>query len=663
MSKEQSHSQDPNASEGPYSGPILVDDRQGLLDMDTGQIDEVFVRITEKLEKKRRRGLTGQGHPLPPDLSGGTAPLFDPVTVSSRSKVDREIGKESPGELKSIRSGEYRISNKKKTEETKIKDGTYRIVGEPMVKDPEEKDKSADTPKQKKRLRQKLNKLAKNLREQKAAQDEVDEKAERDKVFVVGADGQAEVISSKTGRIKALKKNIGPKLKKKLAGLTEERIPPMLKTSQKIASLVATGASVVAGHNVPVPHLGSEAAKPSNRPAAITAQPLDFTKEGIIEFLPEAKKEESTSFVQEPGKIIYPPDINPEIWLPSVQMPEIQGLLKFMTPEDEGEFGRGEHATPPEERFGNSDLVGTVYTVARAYQAKYKDSYLLIGDLNAPGHDSHKSGIDVDIYLPDTGLKISSKNYDKDRAVDLGIMLMKTGKMDLIFFNDDYVIEKVNQFAIENGLSGRMEKSPKHEVHMHARIKEKEPTINIPWMPENVTRWNNIVIAKAKKYKIDPELVSIIMYKESSGNPDARSWVGATGLMQIMPDTAAGIARELGIEEYDLSDPETNIDFGTYYLRQLLKKFGKVEHGPSWDMSVMLDALGYNGGPGAAEGYLAGAVNPDTGPFCESREYGYYVLGMWRERHQPTSEHFDEYNQIGHRCNADPTSYPIDSLK
>lgn len=68
-------------------------------------------------------------------------------------------------------------------------------------------------------------------------------------------------------------------------------------------------------------------------------------------------------------------------------------------------------------------------------------------------------------------------------------------------------------------------------------------------------------------------VVAAVIQQESSGNPSAMSDKGALGLMQVMPATAKEIAKELGVDKYDLKDPNTNIAFGTYYLKKMLSEF------------------------------------------------------------------------------------------
>ena len=103
--------------------------------------------------------------------------------------------------------------------------------------------------------------------------------------------------------------------------------------------------------------------------------------------------------------------------------------------------------------------------------------------------------------------------------------------------------------------------------------------------------------------------------------PDARSPVGALGLMQIMPQTGETIARSLNARLHSsrqLLEPKTSIRFGSHYLRLLLDKFGG---------HPALASAGYNAGPRRVERWVStsevvpGDVWVDTVPFTETREY------------------------------------------
>lgn len=79
--------------------------------------------------------------------------------------------------------------------------------------------------------------------------------------------------------------------------------------------------------------------------------------------------------------------------------------------------------------------------------------------------------------------------------------------------------------------------------------------------------YDELVKKYARQYGQDWRLITAQMYQESKFNPQATSWVGARGLMQIMPVTG----RELGFT--DLHDPEENIHAGVKYMAQLVDRF------------------------------------------------------------------------------------------
>jgi hypothetical protein len=81
------------------------------------------------------------------------------------------------------------------------------------------------------------------------------------------------------------------------------------------------------------------------------------------------------------------------------------------------------------------------------------------------------------------------------------------------------------------------------------------------------------VEAAARSYDLEPELVYGVIWVESRFQPDARSPAGARGLMQLMPQTAAALAKELGTPRPRSLDPEFNVTAGSYYLRRLLDRY------------------------------------------------------------------------------------------
>lgn len=116
---------------------------------------------------------------------------------------------------------------------------------------------------------------------------------------------------------------------------------------------------------------------------------------------------------------------------------------------------------------------------------------------------------------------------------------------------------------------------------------------------------SSIAQRKAEQYGVPYDLLMRIIQQESGGNPNAVSPVGARGVMQLMPETAA----ELGVA--DVNDTEQNIDGGTRYFAQQLKRFG----------SVPLALAAYNAGAGNVEKY--GGIPP----FEETQNYVRSITG------------------------------------
>ena len=128
--------------------------------------------------------------------------------------------------------------------------------------------------------------------------------------------------------------------------------------------------------------------------------------------------------------------------------------------------------------------------------------------------------------------------------------------------------------------------------------------------------YEHIVRGHARNYDLDPALLAAVIYRESKFDADARSSSGAIGLMQLLPDTARGIAIHTGGSRFrvaDLYDPEINIRYGSFYLRRLLRKYG--------DTRLALAA--YNAGQANVDTWLAAGKEIE---FAETRHYVENVL-------------------------------------
>jgi soluble lytic murein transglycosylase len=131
-------------------------------------------------------------------------------------------------------------------------------------------------------------------------------------------------------------------------------------------------------------------------------------------------------------------------------------------------------------------------------------------------------------------------------------------------------------------------------------------------------RYDAIVSAHAENYRLDPALLAAVIYTESKFDADAHSAAGAIGLMQLLPDTARGIALRTGGRDFvvdDLYVPELNVRYGSWYLRHLLDRYG--------DARLALAA--YHAGQGNVDRWRARGVGVQ---FPETRAYVDKVLRL-----------------------------------
>jgi len=145
----------------------------------------------------------------------------------------------------------------------------------------------------------------------------------------------------------------------------------------------------------------------------------------------------------------------------------------------------------------------------------------------------------------------------------------------------------------------------------------------------------------ARKQALDDAWVYGLMRQESRFITNARSSVGASGLMQLMPATARWVAKKIGLAGYQhhqVNDTETNLLLGTSYMRMVME---------SLDNHPVLASAAYNAGPGRARRWrapdtaLEGAIYAETIPFNETRDYvkkvmsnAVYYAALFDERPQ-----------------------------
>jgi soluble lytic murein transglycosylase len=135
------------------------------------------------------------------------------------------------------------------------------------------------------------------------------------------------------------------------------------------------------------------------------------------------------------------------------------------------------------------------------------------------------------------------------------------------------------------------------------------------------------VMRQAQSINVDPAWVYGLIRQESRFVMDARSVVGASGLMQLMPATAKYVAKKIGMTNFQpsqVNDFDINTALGTHYLKMVLEDL---------DGSQVLASAGYNAGPGRPKQWrktlsrpVEGAIFAETIPFTETRDYVKHVL-------------------------------------
>lgn len=150
----------------------------------------------------------------------------------------------------------------------------------------------------------------------------------------------------------------------------------------------------------------------------------------------------------------------------------------------------------------------------------------------------------------------------------------------------DPVVESVRErLAVASSREGERRPEPVQAVPIevsYAQIEDLVPP-----------KYRALVLDTATRHNLDPRLLASVIKLETHFDPTIVGTHGEVGLMQIMADTGAWLARYVGMESYDLRDDQTSLELGATYLGINLKEYGSIEKA----LAV------YNGGPRAAEGW------------------------------------------------------------
>ncbi|MBA4422212.1 MAG: transglycosylase [Syntrophus sp. (in: bacteria)] len=173
---------------------------------------------------------------------------------------------------------------------------------------------------------------------------------------------------------------------------------------------------------------------------------------------------------------------------------------------------------------------------------------------------------------------------------------------------DDRTLLAAAELAHRNGIWDRAINTADKTVATH------DFTLRYP------THYHDVLSKQAQIRKLDESWVFGLVRQESRFLAEAKSPVGAAGLMQLLPSTARWVARKIGMKGFHLSRvnrPEVNAALGTFYLRHVLDGFNG---------NPVLASAAYNAGPGRARRWrdtrpIEGAIYIETIPFPETRQY------------------------------------------
>ncbi len=166
----------------------------------------------------------------------------------------------------------------------------------------------------------------------------------------------------------------------------------------------------------------------------------------------------------------------------------------------------------------------------------------------------------------------------------------------------------IYKFVDEDGVTNLTNMPTESNRNYVLLVREKRVIIQVVG---DMAKYDDLIKKAADKYRVDYALIKAVIKAESTFNHRAVSPVGAQGLMQLMPKTAASLQVE------DSFHPENNIDGGVRYLRYLLTLF-------NGNLSLALAA--YNAGEGAVARY-----NNRIPPYKETQNYVQRVLRYFEQ--------------------------------
>lgn len=233
--------------------------------------------------------------------------------------------------------------------------------------------------------------------------------------------------------------------------------------------------------------------------------------------------------------------------------------------------------------------------------------------------------LDRAVRLPPAAPPVTARELDEVAA-------MPGVQRALAWFDRDMRTEGVAEWNWTlRGMSDRQllaaaELAQRHGIYDRAITAANQTQVQHDFRKRFPTPYDTQVLPASRSAGLDAAWVYGLMRQESRFVNQARSSVGASGLMQLMPGTASWVARKIGLKSYRadrVNEPEINLTLGTSYLRMVQE---------SLDNHPLLASAAYNAGPSRARNWrdpdraLEGAIYAETIPFSETRDYVKKVL-------------------------------------
>ena len=228
----------------------------------------------------------------------------------------------------------------------------------------------------------------------------------------------------------------------------------------------------------------------------------------------------------------------------------------------------------------------------------------------AGNNSSADVGIKAEKNLPGAAA-LPNRNIPQIEHAEVPDVELEVPSRDDETFKDNYVGSDAEVIPVEDLIMQAADEygiDPQTVRGIVAYINQHQTPAQVEELDTGEASIEDLITQAAENYGIDPQLVKAIAIAESDMNQDEISSVGAIGVMQLMPETAAG----LGVNPYDTNE---NIAGGAKYLRQMLDTFNG---------NVPLAVAAYNAGPSAVKRY--GGIPP----YSETKNYVGRVMDMYR---------------------------------